>query len=102
MSESRPQLVISANPDGWSISGEVDSHTAPDLAAAMATLPGTSDIVADVGGVSFMDSSGLRVLVDASMRAGKAGSSLILLNPQPSLRRVVEISGLADHLPMRD
>ena len=43
---------------GWILTGEIDAHTAPLLAAAMADLP-TGVVTVDVAGVSFMDSSGL-------------------------------------------
>ena len=40
----------------------------PTLATAMAELP-AGDVTVDVADVSFMDSSGLRVLIDAAARA---------------------------------
>src|SRR5580765_2581633 len=63
MSEMGSQLEISSLADGWKLSGEVDAHTAPTLANAMVSLP-PGLVKVDMQGVSFMDSSGLRVLME--------------------------------------
>ena len=87
MSELGAQLEISSTTTGWKLSGEIDAHTAPLLATAMADLP-TGDVTVDVADVSFMDSSGLRVL--------------IIANPTPGISRLVEISGLGEQLRLED
>src|SRR4051812_34035363 len=97
MSELGAQLEISPTDNGWSLSGEVDAHTAPALASTMSKLPGGT-ITIDVAEVSFMDSSGLRVLMDVTTRARQAGGDLVVARPTPAIVRLVEISGLADQL----
>jgi len=97
MSELGAQLDISPTAAGWVLSGEIDAHTAPTLAHAMAELP-DGIVTIDVAEVSFMDSSGLRVLLDATMRARNAGGDLVVARPTPAIVRLVEISGLADQL----
>jgi anti-sigma B factor antagonist len=97
MSDPGPQLEISATSTGWEVRGEIDAHTAPTLAAAMMDLPaGVATL--DVAGVSFMDSSGLRVLMDAATRARDRGGDLVVTNPTPGIARLVEISGLGEQL----
>jgi anti-sigma B factor antagonist len=103
MSDPGSKLAIITVENGWKVDGEIDSHTAPKLASSMETLPDhATTVVADFSGVSFMDSSGLRVLVEASARAAEAGSKLVILNSSAAIRRVVEISGLADTLLLAD
>jgi anti-sigma B factor antagonist len=68
----------------------------------MEALPDRSRLVADFSGVSFMDSSGLRVLVEASTRAAESGRTLVISHPTAAVRRIVEISGLADTLLVAD
>lgn len=97
MSELGAQLDIAANDAGWVLSGEVDAHTAPALAAALATLP-DGVVTVDVADVSFMDSSGLRVLLEATTRARGSGGEVVLARPTSAIIRLVEISGLADQL----
>jgi anti-anti-sigma factor len=97
MSEMGSQLEIAALADGWKLSGEVDAHTAPMLASALAELP-TGLVTVDMQGVSFMDSSGLRVLMEATTRARDGGGDLVVARPSPTVVRLVEISGLSDQL----
>jgi anti-anti-sigma factor len=97
VSELGAQLEISTTATGWKLAGEIDAHTAPDLATAMAQLP-VGDVVVDVAEVSFMDSSGLRVLIDVAARAREAGGELIIAHPTPGITRLVEISGLNGQL----
>jgi len=84
--------------NGVALRGEIDAHTAPDVAERFSTLPsGRDDIVIDMAEVSFMDSSGLRVLLDLHQRAGEAGRRLVLLTPSQSVTKLLEVSGLSDH-----
>ena len=101
MSELGAQLEIYPTPTGWKLSGEIDAHTAPLLASALVDLP-AGDVTVDVAGVSFMDSSGLRVLIDAATRARDGGGDLIIANPTPGISRLVEISGLSGQLRLED
>lgn len=100
MADPGEPLHIEPSPTGWVIAGEIDAHTAPALAEAMADLP-AGEVTLDMAGVRFMDSSGLRTLVDVSARARANGGSLVLVNPTHVVRRVVEISGLQGHLTLR-
>lgn len=102
MSTDASRLTVVPSDNGWTIAGEIDAHSAPTLAKALGLLPGVSQVVADLAGVTFMDSSGLRVLVDAAMLATEAGKTFAIAHPQPAIKRVVEISGLGDHLHFVD
>jgi anti-sigma B factor antagonist len=83
---------------GISVAGEIDAHTCPDLAAALEPLPGSGDVRIDMAGVQFIDSSGLRVLIGAHQRAAAAKRKLLIDRPSKSVFRIIEITGLADHL----
>jgi anti-anti-sigma factor len=62
------------------------------------TLPaGDDDVVIDMAEVSFMDSSGLRVLLDLHQRADQAGCRLVLLTPSQTVTKLLDVSGLSDH-----
>jgi anti-sigma B factor antagonist len=52
----------------------------------------------DMAGVQFIDSSGLRVLIGAHQRAATAKRKLLIGRPSKSVLRIIEISGLSDHL----
>jgi anti-sigma B factor antagonist len=97
MSDLGSQLEIESTGDGWRLSGEIDAHTAPSLAAAMAGLP-DGVVRVDMAEVSFMDSSGLRVLMEAMTRARDRGGDLVVARPSPAVARLIEISGLGEQL----
>lgn len=82
-----------------SLAGELDPATAPVLAARIADLAAdaaVSSVVLDLSQVTFLDSSGLRVLVTGSeaLRARSAG--LVLRDPSANIRRVLEVTGLTE------
>lgn len=93
------RLVIDViDPTSVALSGEIDAHSAPSLAARFESLPpGDDDIVLEMAGVTFMDSSGLRVLIDLHQRLDGASRRLVLNAPSQSVTRLLEVAGLADH-----
>lgn len=94
-------LTITAVDGGWILAGELDGASSTALATTLSQLnPGQTTL--DIAEVSFMDSSGLRVLVDASARATADGGSLVLLNAQSAIRRLVTVSGLGGHLALSE
>jgi anti-anti-sigma factor len=57
-----------------------------------------SRVVIDMGGLTFIDSSGLRALLLADARAREQGYELVLLPGQEPVQRVFEITGALDVL----
>lgn len=96
MSQSDELLAISSSEAGLAASGEIDAHTAPSLAAAIAAAG--PDVRLDLSSVEFVDSSGLRVLIDSRQRLAEAGGSLTLTALSEPVRRLLDISGVADYL----
>lgn len=78
------------------LAGEIDSYTAPELADLLAKCPDVD--VVDLRDVSFIDSSGLRVLVEVHQQRNDANRTLTLRSPSPAVQRLLEISGVANHL----
>jgi len=101
MAELGAQLKILAIPNGWQLSGELDAHTATSLTEAMSVLP-IGEVIVNIAEVSFVDSSGLRVLLDATNRAKAGGGDLVIASPQASIQRLFEISGLGQHIHVRE
>jgi anti-sigma B factor antagonist len=60
--------------------------------------PPRDSLVLDLRQLTFMDSSGLGVLVSLRERARSGGWSLVLSAPQPSVALVLRVSGLAQRL----
>lgn len=90
---------IDAATSTLTLAGEVDPHTTEQLDAAIdEALDSSSRLVLDLGGVTFIDSAGLRSLIRAHRRTEQDGGSLVLRSPRPSTLRVLEITGLTDEL----
>ncbi|MFL6090278.1 MAG: STAS domain-containing protein [Aeromicrobium sp.] len=83
--------------------GDVDLATAPMLREALGrVLQNPGSVVVDVGGVGFIDSSGLNALVWGHQQAQKSGGSLSLRRPSPMLCRLLEITALDSLLLIDD
>ena len=80
------------------LKGELDLYTAPMLAQALADLSrnGEYQVVVDLEGVHFLDSTGLRVLIEARQRFQKLQGSLSVVCTRNIILRAFQITGL-DH-----
>jgi anti-sigma B factor antagonist len=96
MSQPDDLLTVARSEDGIAAVGEIDAHTAPTLATAIDAAAPTVRL--DMSGVEFVDSSGLRVLIDAHQRLQESGGSLTIVAPSPAVHRLFEISGVLDYL----
>ena len=74
------------------VAGELDMMTAPKLRECLMDTAG--NVVVDLLSVSFLDSSGIAVLVDAHKHLTGAGGNLSVRKPQGTVRRALEIIGL--------
>jgi stage II sporulation protein AA (anti-sigma F factor antagonist) len=82
------------------VSGEIDMDTAPDLALVLdeSINNGNAHILVDCERLTFIDSCGVRVLLDAYRRLREQRRHMLLVNVAPGPRRVFELLGLADLL----
>lgn len=92
VAEGRGRLVVT---------GEIDIATSGELASVLAGLldgapPAALEL--DFGGVRFLDSSGILVLLRAQGRAAGQGCRLTLTDVQPTVHRVLEITGVLELL----
>ena len=87
-SNANGQIVIAAV-------GEVDAASADTLRAAIfeAVDGGASSLAIDMSEVSFIDSSGLRVLIAGYKAAESAGGALTVQAPSDAVVRLLEITG---------
>jgi anti-sigma B factor antagonist len=81
--------------------GELDLSGAAVLEAEidrLAAEPELGTVVLDMRGLEFMDSSGLRLVVLADMRAREAGRRFVLVRGSETVHRVFEITRMSDRL----
>lgn len=84
------------------VSGEVDLATSPelDIAIIAAIDSGATSVVIDLSDVSFMDSSGLGVIVRALKRCREAENDLDLVITNERVLKVFGITGLDQVIPI--
>jgi anti-sigma B factor antagonist len=83
---------------GVAVSGEVDVATAPVLEGALDTAIRESRgvFVVDFSDVTFMDSSGVNVLLRARALLGRQERDVVLVCPPGGVLHVLEVIGVAD------
>ena len=79
------------------LTGELDLREVPGLRDCLSALIAAdlaADLVIDMTGLSFLDCSGVTVLVEAHKRAVEHGRTVVLRNPQGIVARVLDLSGV--------
>jgi len=80
------------------VSGDLDISNADALEATVASIVARRPerLVFDLAQLRFMDSAGIAVLLGAAAKV----QSVHIRNPTPAVRRVVELTGLTQVLPI--
>ena len=78
------------------LSGELDYHSSPELREKLTELTGKQarKILVNLGGVDYMDSSGIATFVEAFQKAKRYQGRLILAALTATVRGVFEIAKL--------
>ena len=80
------------------IIGRLDTTTAPELESTLASsLDGVKKLVLDFGGLDYISSAGLRVLLAAQKTMNKQGE-MIVKDPNEDVKEVFDITGFCDIL----
>jgi anti-anti-sigma factor len=82
--------------------GELDLATVPQLEREVEAVlsQGLREVVIDLGELTFMDSSALRLFLTLSQRARGEGFTLSMVNPAEQVRSVLQITGAEQSLPL--
>src|SRR4026207_2207625 len=84
------------------LEGEIDLHISPrittTLNAALKVKP--RNLVIDMGNVSYIDSSGLAVLIEAMQKVEKYGGKFALAGLQENVKPIFEIARLDQVFPI--
>jgi anti-sigma B factor antagonist len=83
------------------VAGEIDLETAPQVRQALASAEASDARVIRLAlsQVTFMDSTGIALLVEHTERSRANGNRLRIFS-SPAVDRVLEISGLVDRFPI--
>jgi len=85
------------------LSGETDLTSAGQLSALIAAQlsGGTRQLTVEVSGLRFADTASIRTLVLAAKTLKERGGSLVLLRPQQTIARMLDLLGAAQMFTIR-
>ena len=102
LTEFRAMVVDHGTTRTISLGGEIDIASAGAFNRALAAALWEADfetVVLDFAEVTFIDSTGIRILLDAYATGVEDGIRLVLLPGPPAVQRLFEICGLTKALP---
>jgi anti-sigma B factor antagonist len=85
-------------------SGELDLATAGELEERIAQVQGdgASEVVLDLRGLRFIDSTGVRLLARAHAASRDGGPAFSIVEGEAPVMRVLELTGIAEFLQRAD
>jgi anti-anti-sigma factor len=108
---ARELTIEAAVADGrhrLTLAGELDLASAGNLVDEVSKRcsEGATAIVLDIGGLEFVDSTGLRAILTSRVLCSRSHCALAI-EPlperiRPQVRRLLEVTGLVDRLPFAD
>ena len=86
------------------LSGETDLTSAGQLSALITAQlsGGTRQLTLDVSGLRFADTASIRTLELAAKTLKERGGSLVLLRPQQTIARMLDLLGAAQMFTIRE
>jgi anti-anti-sigma factor len=83
---------------GWcvvAVRGRADADSADELETALrSAVDQHARVAADLSGLDYVSSAGLRALIQAARAAEVRGANFAICSPTPSVKRVFDMSGL--------
>jgi anti-sigma B factor antagonist len=104
MIDKQCTITFRGEPDGVfrvRVAGEIDMAVRGEVEEAILSAlqnPDTVRVLVDIDEVTFLDSSGITALVVGQHAAQRAGRAYQVVNPQPGVRRVLEIACVLEML----
>lgn len=87
------------------LEGEIDFATASSMQAKVTAArerEQSSRLIMDLSRVTFMDSSGLRSILQLQRECSDADGGLVLCGPTAEVRKILTLTGLDQHLQIAE
>ena len=98
------RISVSAEPTYTlvTLAGECDLHTGRQLRDVLTSevSRGARRMILELSGLSFMDSTGMQVLLSVRTVLNVRGGILALAAPQPVVARILELTGADQYIPV--
>jgi anti-anti-sigma factor len=85
-----------------SLTGELDMATAPELEEAIERAQGGSQIVVDLRELTFIDSTGIRALIQVYTAGQNGHSTVSFIRGRHRVQRVLQLAGVQEFLGWTD
>jgi|SRR6187200_2687422 len=91
-----PPIMENPEPNVLPLEGEIDLHVSPQIGASLHSMVSKKPphLVVDLSKVTYIDSSGLAVLIEAMQDVNAYGGKFALSGLQESVRPIFEIARL--------
>ena len=88
--------AMATKPNVLPLEGEIDLHVSPEVAESLRSVVAKKPkiVVIDLAKVTYMDSSGLAVLIEGMQNVQEYGGKFALANVQESVQHIFEIARL--------
>jgi stage II sporulation protein AA (anti-sigma F factor antagonist) len=85
------------------VAGELDISNADRLSDCIhdAISAGAKEIVVDIEHLTYLDSSGLSILLKAHQRMQRMGGSMVVFSPTPNVARLLDVTAVGLFLNIR-
>jgi anti-anti-sigma factor len=94
-------VAVGGGPDGSVVAprGELDMATQSELRSAIEQQSARGALTLDLAGLSFLDTSGLRLILETAEASRREGFAFTVLPGPPAVQRLFEVAGVTDLVP---
>jgi anti-anti-sigma factor len=82
--------------------GELDLATQGELRGALGVARSSGDVVLDLGELRFLDTSGLRLILEIAEASRRDGFRFTVLRGSAAVQRLFEVAGVEELVPFEE